>query len=92
MTLEQQLEAAAARGAELGARLALEQFVTTLETRIQPELLKTMTLSEVAEFLKISDATCREEVRSGRLPAFEVGARGQWRIPMWKLVQYLDGQ
>lgn len=91
MSLEQQLEAAAARGAEIGARLALKAFTATLERRIQPELLRNLTTSEAAEFLRVSEATLRCEVRSGRLSAAEIGARGVLLFPMWQLVRYLDG-
>lgn len=90
MTLEQMLEAATERAAEIGARRAINEYAATLEKRIQPELLKVLTLEETAEFLHVSPNTVREEVRSGKLCAAEIGARGQWRFPMWRLIAYLD--
>ncbi|MDO5619587.1 helix-turn-helix domain-containing protein [Kocuria sp.] len=38
------------------------------------------TLSDVAEVLSASPAQVRAMVRSGELPAIQIGGRGQWRI------------
>ena len=39
-----------------------------------------LTLSDVAEILSVSVAQARAMVRSGELPAIQVGGRGQWRV------------
>jgi hypothetical protein len=90
VNLEQMIEAATERAAEIGARRAINEYTATLERHIQPELLRVLTLEETAEFLHVSPNTVREEVRAGKLCAAEIGARGQWRFPMWRLVSYLD--
>lgn len=38
------------------------------------------TLADVAEILSSSPAQVRAMVRSGELPAIQIGGRGQWRI------------
>ncbi|KAA9395587.1 helix-turn-helix domain-containing protein [Kocuria coralli] len=38
------------------------------------------TLADVAEILSASPAQVRAMVRSGELPAIQIGGRGQWRI------------
>jgi excisionase family DNA binding protein len=39
-----------------------------------------MTLPQVAEDLAISQAQAYALVRSGELPAIQIGGRGQWRV------------
>lgn len=38
------------------------------------------TLSDVAEILNASPAQVRAMVRTGELPAIQIGGRGQWRV------------
>ncbi|MFW0109650.1 helix-turn-helix domain-containing protein [Rothia sp. P13129] len=47
------------------------------------------TLTEVGEILNISLAQARAIVRSGELPAIQIGGRGQWRVEDVKLEEYI---
>lgn len=47
-------------------------------------------LAEVAEILDISAAQAYALVRSGDLPAIKVGGRGQWRVEMTELENYIQ--
>lgn len=49
-----------------------------------------LTLSDVAEILSISVSQARAMVRSGELPAIQVGGRGQWRVETQKLEEYIQ--
>lgn len=53
----------------------------------QPRFL---TLSDVAEILSVSVAQARAMVRTGELPAIQVGGRGQWRVETSKLEEYIQ--
>ena len=46
-------------------------------------------LSEVSEILDISAAQAYALVRSGELPAIKVGGRGQWRVELTELDEYI---
>ncbi|MEV4901799.1 helix-turn-helix domain-containing protein [Citricoccus sp. NPDC055426] len=48
-----------------------------------------LTLTDVAEELQISMAQTRALVRSGELPAIQIGGRGQWRVEQVKLDEYI---
>nr|WP_152978063.1 MULTISPECIES: helix-turn-helix domain-containing protein [Micrococcales] len=48
-----------------------------------------ITLSDVAEILNVSVSQARALVRSGELPAIQVGGRGQWRIENTVLEEYI---
>lgn len=48
------------------------------------------TLSDVCEVLNISMSQARSLVRNGELPAIQVGGRGQWRVEISKLEQYIQ--
>ncbi|QCU77755.1 DNA-binding protein [Citricoccus sp. SGAir0253] len=50
-----------------------------------------LTLTDVAEELQISMAQARAIVRSGELPAIQIGGRGQWRVEQVKLDEYIQG-
>lgn len=50
-----------------------------------------LTLTDVAEELQISVAQVRALVRSGELPAIQIGGRGQWRVETAKLEDYIQG-
>ena len=51
-----------------------------------------ITLADVQEILSISAPQAYALVRSGELPAIQVGGRGQWRIETDKLEEYIEGQ
>ncbi len=47
-------------------------------------------LSDVAEILDISSAQTYALVRSGDLPAIQVGGRKQWRVEVVELEAYIQ--
>jgi excisionase family DNA binding protein len=51
-----------------------------------------LTLAEVAEMLSISAAQAYSLVRSGELPAIQVGPKKVWRVEAVKFEEYLDEQ
>ena len=51
-----------------------------------------LTLADVAEELSVSVAQARALVRSGELPAIQVGGRGVWRIEAVVLEEYIQRQ
>lgn len=51
-----------------------------------------LTLADVAEQLNISIAAVRTMVRSGELPAIQVGGRGQWRVEVQALEDFINNQ
>ena len=51
-----------------------------------------LTLADVADVLNISGAQAYALVRSGELPAIQVGGRGQWRIEADRLECYISGK
>lgn len=53
----------------------------------QPRFLK---LTDVAEELNISQSQTYALVKSGDLPAIQVGGRGQWRVERVKLEEYIE--
>ncbi|WP_026536028.1 helix-turn-helix domain-containing protein [Arthrobacter sp. H14] len=48
-----------------------------------------MTLTEVGEELNISPSQTYALVRSGELPAIQVGGRGQWRVEVRLLEEFI---
>ncbi|WP_062380304.1 helix-turn-helix domain-containing protein [Demequina pelophila] len=54
-----------------------------------PRFLK---LSDVQEILNISSPQAYALVRSGDLPAIQVGGRGQWRVEEAELEAYIQRQ
>lgn len=48
-----------------------------------------MTLADVGEILSISSSQTYALVRSGELPAIQVGGRGQWRVETQILEEYI---
>ncbi|WP_062386503.1 helix-turn-helix transcriptional regulator [Demequina iriomotensis] len=54
-----------------------------------PRFLK---LSDVQEILNISSQQAYALVRSGDLPAIQVGGRGQWRVDEAELEGYISRQ
>lgn len=51
-----------------------------------------LTLADVAEILNVSAAQAYALVRSGELPAIQVGGRGQWRIEEERLEGYIHAK
>lgn len=49
-----------------------------------------LTLADVTEALNISAAQAYALVRSGELPAIQVGGRGQWRVETIELEAYIQ--
>jgi len=49
-----------------------------------------LTLTDVAEELQISSSQTYALVRSGELPAIQIGGRGQWRVEQVVLDQYIQ--
>jgi len=48
-----------------------------------------LTLADVGEVLNISSSQTYALVRSGELPAIQVGGRGQWRVEATVLEEYI---
>ena len=48
-----------------------------------------LTLADVGEVLNISSSQTYALVRSGELPAIQVGGRGQWRVETRVLEEYI---
>lgn len=51
---------------------------------------KFYTLADVAELLQVSASQARAMVRSGELPAIQVGGRGQWRIEITRFWEWVE--
>lgn len=49
-----------------------------------------MSIADVAEHLSVSVGQVRTLIRSGQLPAIQVGGRGQWRIETAELDKYVE--
>lgn len=49
-----------------------------------------LTLADVTEALNISAAQAYALVRSGDLPAIQIGGRGQWRVETTELEAYIQ--
>jgi excisionase family DNA binding protein len=49
-----------------------------------------MTISEVAEYLKISEVTTYKFVQEGKIPAFKVGRH--WRVQRSGLSEFIENQ
>ncbi len=51
-----------------------------------------LTLADVQEILNITSQQAYSLVRSGDLPAIQVGGRGQWRVEATELEAYIQRQ
>lgn len=51
-----------------------------------------LTLADVAEALSVSAAQAYALVRTGELPAIKVGGRGQWRVEVTVLEEYIQSK
>lgn len=59
-------------------------------SRGAPVAKRFIQLSEVSDVLDISSAQAYALVRSGELPAIKVGGRGQWRVEVAELENYIQ--
>jgi len=60
--------------------------MTTSDT---PDLGRFLTLADTAEILNVSPRQAYSLVRSGELPAIQIGARGTWRVERAMLDSYI---
>ena len=51
---------------------------------------KFLTIADVAECLNVSAGQVRTLIKTGELPAIQVGGRGQWRIDVTELEAYIE--
>ncbi len=51
---------------------------------------KFLTIADVAEYLNVSAGQVRTLIKTGQLPAIQVGGRGQWRIEIDELEKYVQ--
>lgn len=56
------------------------------------EMPRFLTLADVCEILNVSSAQAYALVRSGELPAIQVGGRSQWRIEEQRLEDYISAK
>ncbi|TQL03719.1 helix-turn-helix domain-containing protein [Cellulomonas sp. SLBN-39] len=49
-----------------------------------------LTLADVSEILNVSGAQAYSLVRSGDLPAIQIGGRLQWRVEATELERYIE--
>ncbi|WP_237740682.1 helix-turn-helix domain-containing protein [Crystallibacter crystallopoietes] len=47
-------------------------------------------MTDIAEILQISSSQAYALVRSGELPAIQIGGRGQWRVEQTMLDEYIQ--
>ena len=50
---------------------------------------KFLTIADVADYLHVSIGQVRTLIKSGDLPAIQIGGRGQWRIEAKELENYI---
>lgn len=60
---------------------------STAERPAQP--LRFLTLQQVGEELNVQRTTVMGLIKTGELPAIQVGGRGQWRIERTELEDYI---
>lgn len=51
-----------------------------------------LTIADVAEQLQVKAPAVRNLIKSGQLPAIQVGGRGMWRIEVSALEAYIQEQ
>lgn len=61
---------------------------TAWQTRAMPP--RFLTLADVTEVLNISSPQAYALVRSGELPAIQIGGRGVWRVEASELEAYIE--
>lgn len=72
-----------------GAPSRSPRALVRCDHRAMPRFL---TLADVAEILNVSAAQAYALVRSGEVPAIQVGGRGQWRIEEQRLEDYISAK
>ena len=55
----------------------------------RPQPLRFLTLQQVGEELNVQRTTVMGLIRTGELPAIQIGGRGQWRIERAELEDYI---
>ena len=68
----------------------VEKHRTTSLTCHYVVMGKFLSIADVAEYLNVSAGQVRTLIRSGQLPAIQVGGRGQWRIETTELQKYVE--
>lgn len=58
-------------------------------TTAQPRAMRFLTLQQAGEELNVQRTTVMGLIKTGELPAIQVGGRGQWRIERTKLEDYI---
>ena len=61
------------------------------EQQSQVRPLRFLTMPQVADELASTPTVIRGLIRTGELPAIQVGGRGQWRIERVRLEKYIAG-
>lgn len=51
-----------------------------------------LSLADVREILNITSTQAYALVRSGELPAIQIGGRNQWRVEASELEEYIQGK
>ncbi len=62
---------------------------TAIAVRSKPDGKAIMTCDEVAEFLRVHVSSVRRWSRSGKLRAYKVGGRGDWRYRQQDVLAFL---
>ncbi len=65
---------------------SIENFASCHHRYVEERFI---TLADVATTLNIAPAAVYALVRSGELPAIKIGARGQWRVEVTQLENYI---
>lgn len=48
-----------------------------------------LTIADTAELLNVAESTIRKMIKSGELPAVQIGSRGLWRISPESIDEYI---
>lgn len=67
----------------------MDKSSSSLSTCHYVDMGKFLSIADVAEYLNVSAGQVRTLIRSGQLPAIQVGGRGQWRIETTELDKYV---
>lgn len=62
----------------------------TIHDKLEGMTARFLTLADVTETLNISMSQAYSLVRSGELPAIQVGGRAQWRVEAVELENYIQ--
>lgn len=64
--------------------------IEALERLVAQMSKKAVSLKEAAEMLGVSVDTIRRAIKSGRLKAFQLNDRGNYRIPMEEIERFMN--